>query len=65
MQMKLICRFFVTVSRFMLNFIYVPITVSVHIGSVLSAPSKYHAQGPVGSGSETHHEEHRRSSTEC
>ena len=59
MQMKLICRFFVIVSRFMLIFIYVPITVSVHIGSILSASSKYHARGPAGSGSKTHHEDPR------
>ena len=46
-------------------FICVPISISVHIGSTLSAPSKYHARGPVGSSSETHHEEHRRSLMEC
>ena len=49
----------------MLDFHICSLTVSMHIGSILSAPSKYHAWGPIGSGSETHHQEHRRSSAEC
>ena len=63
--MKLICRFFVTVSRFMLDFDICSYNCFyVHIGSILLAPSKYHARGP-GRSSETHHEEHRQSLVEC